>query len=148
VIGKQGTGAIVTHVERKSRYLTAAKLESKQALHLAHKSIALYRKIKRSLRSTLTLDNGREFSEFKALEKQTGINIYFADPYSSWQRGCNENTNGLLRQFFPKGYDFKKIRDIDVANAVRILNNRPRKVLNYQTPYEVFTSAQSGAVVS
>jgi len=70
VIGKQGTGAIVTHVERKSRYLMAAKLESKQAFHLTQKSIALYRKIKRSLRTTLTLDNGKEFSEFKALEKK------------------------------------------------------------------------------
>lgn len=146
VIGKQGTGAIVTHVERKSRYLIAAKLESKQAYNLTQKSIKLYRKIKRSLRITLTLDNGKEFSEFKTLEKQTGLNVYFADPYSSWQRGCNENTNGLLRQFFPKGYDFRNVTDKEVAKAVRNLNNRPRKILNYQTPSEVFTSAQSGAL--
>jgi len=95
---------------------------------------------------TLTIDNGKEFSDFKTLEKQTGLNVYFADPYASWQRGCNENTNGLLRQFFPKGCDFRNITDKDVAKAVRNLNNRPRKILNYQTPKEVFTSAQGGAL--
>ena len=76
----------------------AAKLQSKQACHLTQKSIKLFRKIKRSLRATLTVDNGKEFSDFRTLENQTSLNVYFADPYASWQRGCNENTNGLLRQ--------------------------------------------------
>jgi IS30 family transposase len=80
----------------------AGKLQSKQACHLTQKSIRLFRKIKRSMRATLTVDNGKEFSEFQTLENQTGLNVYFADPYASWQRGCNENTNGLLRQFFLK----------------------------------------------
>ena len=73
----------------------------------------------------------------KAFPKVQTLNVYFAGPYASRQRGCNENTNGLLRQFFPKGNDFRNVTDKDVAKAVRILNNRPRKVLNYQTPNEV-----------
>jgi IS30 family transposase len=100
------------------------------------------------MRQTLTLDNGSEFADFKKLEKRTGLNIYFADPYSAWQRGVNENTNGLLRQYFPKGMNFRTIEDEDVSEAVRRLNNRPRKRLGYRTPQEVFWSMARGALAN
>lgn len=148
VIGKQGTGAIVTHVERKSRYLITGKLLDKQAEPLATISIKLFKNIKASLRKTLTVDNGKEFAAFKKIEAKTKLTIYFADPYSSWQRGCNENTNGLLRQYFPKGTDFDTVTEKDLAHATRRINNRPRKCLGYQTPSEVFWSASSGALAS
>ena len=82
----------------------------------------------------------------KKLERKTGFNVYFADPYSSWQRGTNENTNGLLRQYFPKGCDLSRVTDQMLAEAVRKLNHRPRKCLGYRTPHEVFNSARSGAL--
>lgn len=140
VIGKQGTGAIVTHVERRSLYLVAGKLSSKHAKPLTLKTAQIFRKIPTKLRRTLTVDNGTEFADFKQIEKSTKLTVYFADPYSSWQRGCNENMNGLLRQYFPKGSDFKEISDTDVDKAVQALNNRPRKSLNYRTPTEVMRS--------
>jgi IS30 family transposase len=138
VIGKQGTGAIATYVERKCQYLMAMKLSDKRADLLADASARAFRKIKVSLRRTLTVDNGKEFARYDQLQSATGLRIYFADPYSSWQRGCNENMNGLLRQYFPKGSDFRNITQKDVASAVRSLNNRPRKSLNYRTPSEIF----------
>jgi len=82
------------------------------------------------------------------LEKKIGIKVYFADPYSSWQRGLNENTNGLLRQYFPKGFDFRNMIDEALAQAVRKLNHRPRKCLGYRTPHEVFNAAKCGALVT
>src|SRR5664280_174593 len=96
--------------------------------------------------STLTLDNGKEFSRFKEIETKTGLTVYFADPYAAWQRGTNENTNGLLRFYFPKGTDFRHISEKEVALVVKKLNNRPRKCLNYQTPYEVYRQAIGGAL--
>ena len=142
IIGQQGTGAIVTHVERKSLYLIAGKLVSKHAQPLTKKTVRLFRKVPLKLRQTLTVDNGTEFADFKAIETGSRLKVYFAEPYSSWQRGCNENMNGLLRQYFPKGSDFRKIKDEDVDKAVKALNNRPRKSLNYQTPNEVMRFAK------
>jgi IS30 family transposase len=82
------------------------------------------------------------------LEKKTGFSIYFAGPYSAWQRGSNENTNGLISQYFPKGTDFKDITNKDLAFVVKKLNHRPRKCLNYQTPHEAFYSAIRGALAA
>jgi transposase, IS30 family len=87
------------------------------------------------------VDNGKEFSQFKDIEKKTGLSVYFADPYAAWQRGTNENTNGLLRFFFPKGTDFRLISEKEVAAVVKKMNNRPRKCLGYQTPHEVLRKA-------
>jgi len=97
------------------------------------------------MRKTLTVANGTEFARFKQLEKITGFCIYFADPYSAWQRGCNENTNGLIRQYLPKGTNFKNITNKDLAIIVKKLNHRPRKCLHYQTPHEVIHQAIHGA---
>jgi len=121
VEGKRSTGYFVTHVERKSRYLIAAKLIDKKAEPLTAKSIKAFWRIPKRMRKTLTLDNGKEFARFKELEDKTGLTVYFADPYSAWQRGTNENTNGLLRQYFPKGTDFKHVTEEDLAFAVKKL---------------------------
>ena len=144
--GAKGTGLITTHVERKSRYLIAGKLMNKTAAITSAVTCAAFKPIPKALRQTLTLDNGKEFAQFKAIEKQTGLSIYFADPYSAWQRGCNENTNGLLRRYFPKGMDFTQVTEKSLAQVVKKLNHRPRKCLNYQTPHEVFFNAKRGAL--
>ena len=146
--GKKSTGCMATHVERKSRYLIAAKLENKKAESLTLQSIKEFYRIPKKMRKTLTVDNGKEFSRFKEIENKTGLTVYFADPYSAWQRGTNENTNGLLRQYFPKGIDFKTVSEKDIAFAVKKLNHRPRKCLNYRTPHEVLWKTLSGALTT
>jgi len=144
--GKKKSGFIATILERKSRFLIATKLEDKKAETLTAASTNAFRYIPRKVRKTLTVDNGSEFAQFKKYEKKTGLDIFFAKPYSPWQRGANENTNGLLRQYFPKGSNFKKIPEEDVQEAVRRLNNRPRKCLSYQTPAEMFWKKARGAL--
>lgn len=148
VEGAKGSGNITTHVERKSRYLIAGKAINKTAVVTAKVAVTAFKRVPKALRHTLTLDNGREFARFKDIEKETGLTVYFADPYSAWQRGCNENTNGLLRRYFPKGMDFRKVTERMLAEAVKKLNHRPRKCLDYRTPHEVFQEAirLSGAV--
>jgi IS30 family transposase len=148
VEGKKSTGYMVTHVERKSRYLIAANLHNKKAELLTSKSIKAFWRIPKKMRKTLTVDNGGEFARFKELEEKTGLTVYFADPYSAWQRGTNENTNGLLRQYFPKGSDFSKVTEEDLALAVKKLNHRPRKCLDYQSPIQVFWKTRNGALAT
>jgi IS30 family transposase len=140
VVGKSHGSFVATHVERKSRYLLVGRMDDKSADSMNATTQQLFRKIPRSKRKTMTFDNGKEFAGFKALEKTVGLCCYFADPYSSWQRGTNENTNGLLRQFFPKGTDFNVIGKEEIDKAATLLNNRPRKCLNYRTPHEVLWS--------
>jgi IS30 family transposase len=144
--GAKGSSYVVTHVERKSRYLLAGKLPDKKSLTLVVKSSRLFAKVPKRLRKTNTFDNGKEFTRFKELEAKTGLVIYFADPYAAWQRGTNENTNGLLRQYLAKGSDFRQISDDYLTATVKKLNNRPRKCLGYQTPHEVFWGACRGAL--
>jgi len=146
VEGAKGSGAIASHVERKSRYLIAAKLSDRKADTMTQKSIKAFWRVPKTLRKTLTVDNGKEFSRFQKIEEKTGLSVYFADPYAAWQRGTNENTNKLLRQYFPKGMDFSKITDQELASKAKILNNRPRKCLGYQTPNEVYRQAWPGAL--
>ena len=130
----------------KSRYLLAAKLHGKQSSILAEKTIQSFAQLPHRARQTLTVDNGTEFSGFKKIEEKSGLDVYFAKPYSPWQRGTNENTNGLLRQYFPKGSDFGEVNEINLAEVVKRINNRPRKCLNYQTPHEVFWKEARGAL--
>ena len=146
VEGAKGSGHIASHVERKSRYLIAAKLANKTADVMTAASIKVFQRVPRELRKTLTVDNGKEFARFKDIENKTGLTVYFADPYAAWQRGCNENTNGLLRRYFPKGCNFSAVSDAELAIAVKKLNHRPRKCLDYQTPHEVFLQAKRGAL--
>ena len=144
--GAKGRGGLATHVERKSRYLIAARLADKKADTMTRQTIRAFQPIPRAGRKTLTLDNGKEFARFKDIEAASGLVVYFADPYSAWQRGSNENTNGLLRQYFPKGCDFRAISEKHLASVVAKLNHRPRKCLGYRTPHEVLQNAKAGAL--
>lgn len=146
VEGAKGSGGIATHVERKSRFLVAAKLIDKRAATFAAASITAFNDLPAQWLRTLTVDNGKEFAGFKTIEQATGLAIYFADPYSPWQRGTNENTNGLLRHYFPKGVDWRQVSEKQLAEVVEKLNNRPRKCLGYRTPREVFLQNTGGAL--
>ncbi|ATG79719.1 IS30 family transposase [Pseudoalteromonas sp. 1_2015MBL_MicDiv] len=136
--GKKGSGFFVTHVDRSSRYLIAQKIETKQAESFNTATVEMFKEIPEHKQLTLTLDNGKEFSKFKALEEELDFIIYFADPYCSWQRGTNEHTNGLIRRYFPKKTDFSTITNEQLQEVVMKINTRPRKILNYQTAEEVF----------
>jgi IS30 family transposase len=137
VVGKDHKGAIITNVERRTLYLVGEKLPSKQA-HLVTESIVRTLAPYKEKVFTHTFDNGTEFAGHQEIAKALEAQIYFAHPYSSWERGSNENTNGLLRQYFPKGTDFSKIANKEVAKVIDQLNHRPRKVLGYKSPHEVF----------
>lgn len=133
----RGGGGLATHVERKSRYLVAARLRDRTSETFARESIEALNQIPWQYRKTLTADNGSEFARFKSMEDALGMRLFFAHPYSAWERGTNENTNGLLREYFPKGCDFKIIPDETIRKIVAKLNNRPRKCLSFRTPREV-----------
>lgn len=141
IIGKQGQKAIVTLVERVSKKTLIGKVGSKKAGFVKEQIIQLLTPFKPYV-LTITADNGVEFSQHEAIASALETNIYFAHPYHSWERGLNENTNGLIRQYIPKGEDFTKISDIDIINIQEQLNNRPRKCLGYATPNEVFFKLQ------
>ncbi|SFT61366.1 IS30 family transposase, partial [Halomonas saccharevitans] len=103
-------------------------------------------KPRRGAVQTITLDNGSEFAEHQAVSKAVTAATYFCDPYCSGQRGTNENTNGLIRQYFPKGTDFRQVTDAELRRVLRKLNDRPRKRLGYRTPAQVFLGEYSGAL--
>ena len=139
VIGKEKTQRILTHVERKSGYGLASKLDKVSADIVRKKIEEDFKKIPKKKKKTATYDNGTEFGkEDEDLERKTGMIIYRAYPYHSWERGANENFNGLLREFFPKSICFDTITQQDINKALKNLNHRPRKRLNYLTPHEVF----------
>jgi transposase, IS30 family len=134
VIGKNHKRALVTLVDRKTKKVKIAIVDSKQAIPVSKAVIGL---LKSETKHTITFDNGKEFAEHKQMKAKTGATVYFAHPYSSWERGLNENTNGLIRQYFKKGSCFENITDNDVKKVEDILNNRPRKILGYCTPNEI-----------
>src|SRR3989344_1390561 len=138
IVGEERTKQILTHVERKSGLLLGDKLEHSTAEETKNKTIERFDKIPKSKKHTATYDNGTTFSEHEMTERKTGIEIYFAWPYHSWERGANENANGLLRKFFPKKSSFAIITQEAIDEACRLINNRPRKRLGYLTPNEVF----------
>lgn len=134
------SGAIVSSVERLSRFTILAKVENKTPIGVTNaiiKKMGPYSK----LVHTMTVDNGGEFSLHKSLSHSLDMKVYFARPYHSWERGTNENTNGLVRQYFVKSLRFDKVSDKDVQQVADKLNNRPRKCLGYKTPFEVFNKA-------
>ncbi len=128
---------IATHVERRSRYVVARKLNSRKAAAYNEATIKAFRARPDLPAHTFTVDHGMEFSQFKQLEQALNTDVYFATPYHAWERGSNENANGLLRQFFPKKSDLSGVHPREISRAVRLLNNRPRKTLGYRTPAEV-----------
>lgn len=133
VIGKGHSGALVTIVERLTNYTVSAQIASKSAAEVTQATIRLLRPFK-DVVHTITADNGKEFAYHEKISKALSADVYFAHPYSSWERGLNENTNGLLRQYFPKETDFKVVTQGAVRKAVDRLNSRPRKGLGFKTP--------------
>ena len=133
------SGYIATLVDRKSGYLVAHKLQNAGGEEML-RAVTDLRRLPAEKRHTLTLDNGTEMSEHEEMERRTGLKVYFAHPYHSWERGTNENTNGLLRYYFPKKSSFEAVTQADVDRAVQRLNTRPRKRLGCQSPHTVFHS--------
>lgn len=137
MIGTGQKSAIGTIVERKTRYTFIVKIENRKSKTVTQQFAKLLNTLPKNIRKTMTYDNGIEMANHKWLSNNTGMDIYFANPYSSWERGTNENTNGLIRRFFPKGTDFNKITIEQLKQAQFALNNRPRKILGYKTPKEI-----------
>lgn len=137
VVGKNNSGYLVTLVERKSGYALIGHIPKATKENFRLEAERLLAPLPKHLKRSLTLDNGREMNDYEELEQHTGIPIYFAHPYHSWERGTNENFNGLLRQFFPKGSDFSGITAKQVDLAVNLLNTRPRKRHEYRSPEQL-----------
>lgn len=135
IVGRSHRGAIVSVVERKSKLTRLAKVARNTAELVGQ---AMTTQLAPLSVKTITSDNGREFAHHQQIAARLKAGFYFAHPYSSWERGLNENTNGLVRQYFPKKSDFSKITGRQINRVVERLNNRPRKTLGYKTPNEVF----------
>ena len=140
LMGQGNASALGTLVERTTRMTFLVRLTEKDA---ASVRIAFARKFKHlpeDLKKSLTYDHGQEMAEHKLFTKNSKVQVYFAHPHSPWERGTNENTNALVRQFFPKGTNFSKISLKQIKKVQDLLNDRPRKVLNFATPHEVFVN--------
>jgi len=147
IIGARHQGGILSLVERKSKLTRLHKIESKGAREVKDTSIALLGPLVDRVH-TITVDNGKEFCQHEQITAALHAPIYFAHPYASWERGLNENTNGLVRQYFPKKHDFARITNAEVGRVEDLLNDRPRKTLGYRTPNEVFFKERSVALPS
>jgi IS30 family transposase len=139
IVGHGRHSALVTLVERKSGYTRLARIDSMKSDVTMRAAQRRLQKLPPRLRRSITFDNGKEFAEHATLTRGLGVEIYFTKPYASWQRGTNENTNGLVRQIYPKRTDFTTVSHHAVARVEQLLNDRPRRRLNYQTPTEVLT---------
>jgi IS30 family transposase len=137
IVGKRRRNGLVTLLERKSGLVKIDKVNdlcSETAMRACQRCLA---GLPRSLRRSVTFDNGPEFTDYYLLSHKPGLAVYFADPYSAWQRGANENVNGLIRQYFPKGTDFAHVPRREAKRVERLLNDRPRRRFDYRTPLEV-----------
>ncbi len=137
VIGPKQASAIGTIVERKTRFVYIVKLKNRKSETVTKAFKKSLAKLNTNLKKTMTYDNGMEMANHKWFTKETGMQVYFAHPYSSWERGTNENTNGLIRRYFPKNTDFNKVTESQLKEVQDKLNNRPRKVLGFYTPNEM-----------
>ena len=142
VIGHGHSGALVTLVERATSFTLSRRINDKSADTVTQVTIALLKPYKEAV-LTITADNGKEFAYHQKITKALSADVFFADPYCSWQRGLNENTNGLLRQYWPKKTDFKEVSQQEVTATIIQLNDRPRKKLNYKTPSELMGNHMS-----
>lgn len=138
VLGMLGGACLVTNVDMATRFLFASKIPKKQSKHVSECMIKLFGKMPKGLIKSITPDRGNEFKQHKTVTEELGVEFYFPPPHSPWYRGTNENTNGLLREYFPKGFDFSKVSDDEIQQIVLLLNTRPRKCLNWKTPFETF----------
>ena len=138
IIGKDRKTAIGTIVERTTRFVIMVPLKNRTAEEVRKAFARELKKFPKELTKTMTHDNGLELAQHKMFTKQTDIQVYFCHPYSSWERATNENTNGLIRDFWPKGTDFNQLSRYQIKKVQKLLNERPRKVLNWYSPAEVF----------
>ncbi|MCP1144702.1 IS30 family transposase [Lysinibacillus endophyticus] len=134
----QAKGCVATFIERKTRWYKAVLIPNRSAQAMEAAVKWLYQELPNGSILTATTDRGKEFSCYNVLEKDLNIQVYFADAYSSWQRGSNENANGLLREFFPKKTNFDHVTEKEMEQALKLINNRPRKCLGWKTAYEAF----------
>jgi len=145
VLGPAGTGGLVTLVCRRSRFTIITKIQSKNADHVQQRIQQRLKELAAERRRSITFDNGTEFARCQRLEKHLDLQLYFADPGCPYQRGTNENTNGLIRHYFPKGTDFRTIPHCEVSRVENLLNNRPRECLDFETPTAVFHNETSAS---
>jgi IS30 family transposase len=138
IMGKDNKSAIGTLVERTARLTIISKLKEKNAEAVRKAFAKEFEKVPEGLKKSLTYDQGQEMAQHKIFTKETKIQVYFAHPHSPWERGTSENTNALIRQFFPKGTDFNKVTEKELKRVQELLNDRPRKVHDFYTPNEVF----------
>lgn len=141
IIGAGQQGALLTLVDRKTKYLKVTKLFGKHAEPTAQAIIDALSTLPKMFHKTITFDNGKEFSRHAEISAKLNIDCYFAKPYHSWERGLNEHTNGLIRQYFPKGTNLLEVSEDEISRVEQIINNRPRKVLRYRTPKELLMRA-------
>jgi IS30 family transposase len=144
VMSKENKVGINTLVDRKIGYVFITKLKAKTGAATVHAVASRVISLPKKLRRTLTLDNGVENRDWRSMQNATGMNVYFAHPYHSWERGTNENTNGLIREYFPKKTDFSMISEEEISKVEYDLNTRPRKRLNWKTPLELMSVALQG----
>lgn len=147
IIGKGHRQAIVTLTERKSRLALLKKVDYRKAKLVGDAIIDLLQPIA-DRSHTITADNGKEFAEHERIARHLGIDFFFAHPYAAWERGANENMNGLVRQYIPKNRDFTTITEEEITEITQKLNNRPRKCLDFKTPSEVFFENSSVALTT
>ena len=138
MIGPKQTSCLGSIVERKCRYTILVKLANKKSETVSRSFSRKLAEMPSFFKKTMTYDNGTEMAEHKYITTQTGMKIYFAHPYSSWERGTNENTNGIVRRYYPKNTDFNTVKETEINKLQEHLNSRPRKVLGYYTPKEMF----------
>jgi IS30 family transposase len=148
LIGKNRASALGSLVKRTTRLTLLAPLKDKDAFAVRKAFASSFKKVPGQFKKTLTYDRGLEMSQHKLFIEETKIRVYFADPYSPWQRGTNENTNGLIRQYFPKGTDFLTVPALAIRQAEQMLNGRPRKCLGYYTPAEKFYELITGQKIA
>ena len=137
VAGKLNQECLLTLTDRKSRYLICRKLKSRTSEEL---NAAIIDALKDEPLESITPDRGKEFARHAQITAELGVNFYFPPPHHPWDRGTNENTNGLLREYYPKGYDLGKVSEEELQAVVEDLNSRPRKTLGYRTPAEIYLS--------
>jgi len=138
--GANGTGNLATLVERRSRFALVDRTNSKEAPEATRKICALFKTLPPRARRSLTLDNGKEFAQHEEIAKDAVMDVFFAHPYHSWERGTNENTNGLIRRLHPKKSSFAGIGKAELKRIDTFLNDRPRKILGWSTPREILTT--------
>jgi len=138
LIGRNRQSALGSLVERTTQATPLVRLKRRDALSVRRAFARKAKRLPAEMKLSMTYDQGREMAQHRLFTKETQMQVYFAHPASPWERGTNENTNGLIRDFFPKGTDFNKVPLREIKRVQHLLNGRPRKVLSWHTPYEVF----------